>query len=364
MKSSIKLILTTLFLGIGLCLIVSFGGFGVYDKTNRQNQSLAVWDTVVLPLARFNVAQLEAQEQANRQESVIRCFAPIGSEINYTNIDFQDITPQTWRWVRLEHQKPDGTRSIISLRRPNAWLLAIRANAIGKQIYLELPEMGIVGNAKILAFASNHLDTRLWESKRQGDFIDRPITGKFEHQSPTVLWLNCTDTEAIGTTPTHPFWSKDRQQWVQANDLRVGEHLRTQSGETVLTQKRLEHQQTTVYNLEVYRGHNYLVSSNGVLVHNQCPNTVNGNTPATQLGREKHREFKSDEVSDTKLKEYTLPSGKRVDFIDFDNKAVWELKPNNKRAKKLGAKQLNEYKNEIESIHGKGWSSVLDTYQK
>ena len=30
-----------------------------------------------------------------------------------------------------------------------------------------------------------------------------------------------------------------------------------------------------------------------------------------------------------KRKEYVLPSGKRVDFIDMENKIVYELKPNN-----------------------------------
>jgi Pretoxin HINT domain len=149
------------------------------------------------------------------------------------------------------------------------------ATAIGKQLYLELPEMGIVGNASVLAFAPNRLDTRLWHENQNGDYIDRPITGKFEHQSPVVLWLNCPDIEPIGTTPNHSFWSEDRQTYIKASDLQIGEHLHTQNGITVLSQKRLEQKQTTVYNLEVYRDHNYLVTSSGVLVHN----SYEGKTP-------------------------------------------------------------------------------------
>jgi hypothetical protein len=270
-NSSIKPILTSLFVGLSVCLVLALSGFGGHQKVKLPNPVLAIRDTVALPLEGFSTAQLQAQEQANSQESAIRCFVPIDQQNNYEGIDNQDITPKTWRWVRLEHQKPDGSQSIISLRRPNAWLLALGADAIGKQIHIDLPEMGIVGNARVMAFAPNGLDTRLWHENRNGSYIDRPITGKFEHQSPVVLWLTCPDLEPIGTTPTHPFWSEDRQQWVRANDLRIGEHLRTQHGQTVLTHKRIEHKPTTVYNLEVYRNHNYLVSSDGILVHNDCP---------------------------------------------------------------------------------------------
>ena len=63
-----------------------------------------------------------------------------------------------------------------------------------------------------------------------------------------------------------------------------------------------------------------------------------------------------------KIKEYVLPSGKRVDFINFENKIVYELKPNNPNQIRKGTKQLAGYLEEIETVYGKGWSSVLDTY--
>jgi hypothetical protein len=311
MKPSIKPILTSLFLGLGVCLVLTLSGFDGHQKAKQPNQTLAHWDTVTLPLEGFSTAQFQAQEQANSQESTIRCFAPIIQQNNYEGIDNQVITPQTWRWVRLEHQKPDGSRSIISLRRPNAWLLDIGATAIGKQIYLELPEMGIVGNARITAFAPNHLDTRLWHENRTGAYIDRPITGKFEHQSPVLLWLTCPDLEPIGTTPTHPFWSEDRQQWVRANDLRIGEHLRTQHGQTVLTHKRTEHKPTTVYNLEVYRDHNYLVSSDGILVHNDCGVDGKAPTPRGKSTKQLRKEWEEN-TGETWPKEPNNPNKDQV----------------------------------------------------
>lgn len=195
--------------------------------------------------------------------------------------------------------------------------------------------------------------------------MKRPIIGKFEHQVSGYLRLRFdNDTTTVGVTGTHPFWSEDRHTWVKAQGLNIGENLKTQHGTAILTQRQTLETKTTVYNLEVYQDHSYLVSEDRLLVHNNgCPpNKKNGNTTSIQLGRQKHKEFKLDQVSDTKFKEFELPSGKRSDFVDFDNKAVWELKPNNKRAKRKGIKQLDEYHKELESIHGPGWTKVLTTY--
>lgn len=81
------------------------------------------------------------------------------------------------------------------------------------------------------------------------------------------------------------------------------------------------------------------------------------------LGKKVHKEYMSDVADDVnKIKEYVLPSGKRVDFINFENKIVYELKPNNPNQIRKGTKQLAGYLEEIETVYGKGWSSVLDTY--
>ena len=76
-----------------------------------------------------------------------------------------------------------------------------------------------------------------------------------------------------------------------------------------------------------------------------------------------HKAYKAD-VADgiTSFKEYRLPSGKRIDFIDFATKTVYELKPYNPKQILAGAKQLSGYLNEVEQVFGEGWSSILDTY--
>ena len=94
------------------------------------------------------------------------------------------------------------------------------------------------------------------------------------------------------------------------------------------------------------------------------PTDENGYTKSNlELGKKVHKEYMAD-VADgvNKIKEYVLPSGKRVDYIDFENKIVYELKPNNPNQISKGTKQLAGYLEEIETVFGSGWSSVLDTY--
>jgi len=71
------------------------------------------------------------------------------------------------------------------------------------------------------------------------------------------------------------------------------------------------------------------------------------------------------------IKEFRLPSGKRIDFLDVNNGIIYELKPFNPRAMKAGQKQLNMYLQEIQSpatllkhpeFRGIDWKTVLETY--
>jgi RHS repeat-associated protein len=81
-------------------------------------------------------------------------------------------------------------------------------------------------------------------------------------------------------------------------------------------------------------------------------------------GQKMHKTYKSD-VADgiTRIKEYELPSGKRIDFVDLDEKIIYELKPYNPRSIKLGYKQLNNYLKEVENLGlGNGWKIKLDVY--
>ena len=83
-------------------------------------------------------------------------------------------------------------------------------------------------------------------------------------------------------------------------------------------------------------------------------------------GQEMHTKYRADQVlEDVREKEYLLPSRRRIDFIDFENHIIYELKPNNPRAIKQGYKQLDMYLQEIMSMSKYSkydWKTVLETY--
>jgi hypothetical protein len=75
-----------------------------------------------------------------------------------------------------------------------------------------------------------------------------------------------------------------------------------------------------------------------------------------------HKAYK---VGANGVKEFRLPSGRRIDFLDIDNGIIYELKPFNPRAMKAGQKQLNMYMQELQTMprfKGIQWKTVLDTY--
>ena len=76
------------------------------------------------------------------------------------------------------------------------------------------------------------------------------------------------ESKPIGTTPNHPIWSVDREAFVRADSLTVGERLQTLNGITTVTKISPRGPPEPVYNLEVQVKHTYFVADIGVLVHN------------------------------------------------------------------------------------------------
>jgi hypothetical protein len=85
-----------------------------------------------------------------------------------------------------------------------------------------------------------------------------------------------------------------------------------------------------------------------------------------QLGQQVHRAYKAGVADGVKsFKEFRLPSGRVIDFLDVENGVIYELKPFNPRAMAAGAKQLQLYKTELESIpefKDINWRAVLEVY--
>jgi rhodanese-related sulfurtransferase len=121
-------------------------------------------------------------------------------------------------------------------------------------------------------------------------------------------------------TSNHPFWSADRQAFVEAGQLQVGEQLQQADGTLVQITRITPHTgpPVEVYNLEVDAEHVYHVGAGGVLVHNTYPTvTVIGE----RMGRVKEavRVLRSQGVNASYYKAWTKywPRGRQLTDIEL-----------------------------------------------
>ena len=194
----------------------------------------------------------------------------------------------------LLYLKENQTLSVIELLRPENWLdseyVQVRRASDEKvlteaeldklktdqdiddedyafEVWIELPEMGVLGRATLVAI-DNQVEIK--------DGPGNVVTGTFAHVSDNVMDLQLEgQAKPIGCTSNHPFWSVDRQDFVEAGQLMEGEQVRLYNGETKrVVQKLPRPGPEIVYNLEVYAEHVYHVTQDGVLVHNTCKYSV------------------------------------------------------------------------------------------
>jgi hypothetical protein len=183
--------------------------------------------------------------------------------------DYGEYDAATWRTIALRMTKEDGAQLDIRLARPLSWIDETHA-AVGATIFLDMEEMGAVGDAEVLSIGP-FPEIQPRPSQRHS-----LVTGKFVHSSGDFLNLYVDGLrEPIGTTSNHPFWSEDRQQFVQAGRLKIGENLRLQDGRLKpVTQVSKREGVEGAYNLEVDGEHVYYVSKEAVLVHNSYPKRI------------------------------------------------------------------------------------------
>ncbi|MBN3554065.1 DNRLRE domain-containing protein [Fictibacillus nanhaiensis] len=85
--------------------------------------------------------------------------------------------------------------------------------------------------------------------------------------------------EVLQTTDEHPFWIIG-EGWVEAKDLKAGDKLENQQGDTLIISKVVvKKKNTTVYNFKVKDYHTYFVSDLNIYTHNSCvfkPKQVDG----------------------------------------------------------------------------------------
>jgi hypothetical protein len=127
--------------------------------------------------------------------------------------DLQEITPQSHRVLELRLEKADGSLVQVLLVRALSWIETEKAE-LHRSLFLDLPEMGVRGNAKIVSISECSADSRLLSTGK------RLVTGLFVHENAKVLDLYFEALEKpIGVTASHPFYSLSRKKWISAGHL-------------------------------------------------------------------------------------------------------------------------------------------------
>lgn len=121
------------------------------------------------------------------------------------------------------------------------------------------------------------------EQREDGRVLSR-VVGTIKHRgfaTVDVTWPGFTAT----SSPDHPYYSVSREGYVEAQELKVGELLRTDDNllAPVLSVSKPKFGMVDLYNVEVEHYHNYYVGQPGgsaVLVHNSATPGNYINTPA------------------------------------------------------------------------------------
>ncbi len=187
--------------------------------------------------------------------------------------NLQDPDPTFWREVHLQVADESQEEVTIQLLRPLGWIYAQNA-WLGNKIPLELTELHVNGEAVVTYVGS-------CPPIQPGP--GNVVTGKYIHQSAdNLIDLSIEgENQPTGVTTNHPYWSVDRQCFLQAGDLKRGEHVETRYGPRQVVSLTPRGNQP-VYNLEVHGEHVYRVGTLGTLVHNKA---MKVNSPPAPISR-------------------------------------------------------------------------------
>ena len=117
----------------------------------------------------------------------------------------------------MELTRDDESTCQITLLLDQDWLDVQSAN-VGATVTMDLPEMSVCGDAIVMSIEPTEIQPG----------PGRLITGCFHHSSGDIHNLHIAgETEPIGVTASHPFWSIDRADRIGAGNLTNGETLKT-----------------------------------------------------------------------------------------------------------------------------------------
>jgi hypothetical protein len=251
---------------VGLCLLLAASPLS-FQNSNDEGQNRSEANTACLSVTPKSLRVGVNSRPIEQIRVGDRVLARNPELLDRERPLIDEVDPPMWRKLTLKMPKQNGEALNVTLLRPNTWL-EDRGVREGAEIILDIPEVGAIGPAVV---ESVEACPDLSEGR------GAVVTGTFVHQSERILALTLScDSQPIGATSNHPFWSEDRQAFVLAEELEIGERLRCENGTddvrvaAIVFQGRRE----PVFNLEVWGEHVYFVGQSGVLVHNNYFDTV------------------------------------------------------------------------------------------
>jgi len=89
-----------------------------------------------------------------------------------------------------------------------------------------------------------------------------------------------------------------------------------------------------------------------------------GENELARRGREAHKNYENTMGNSGYEFNKALPSGRRPDAINYEQRTVRELKPDSESGIRRGMRQLQGYVNELERVTGEAWKGLLDLYRR
>ena len=148
----------------------------------------------------------------------------------------------------------------IETLRPRGWLDEAHVGT-SKSVRLRLPEINAEGEAYL---------TSVRPAPIVADGPGCVVLSTYARDGVTdVLDLRVEGVdEVLGVTANHPIYSVDRDDWIQAGELRSGEWVKTLRGRARVREATVRSGAHRVYNLEVERVHVFHAGRARILVHN------------------------------------------------------------------------------------------------
>lgn len=112
-------------------------------------------------------------------------------------------------------------------------------------------------------------DKVLAKDEETGEQAFKEVEWLFERKVSEIYEIH-VGKEILQTTDEHPFWVVG-EGWVEAKNLKAGDQLENDHGDTLTISKVLiKKKNTTVYNFKVKDYHTYYVSGLNIYTHNSC----------------------------------------------------------------------------------------------